>query len=268
MKRLIDADVIVIGAGLAGCVTALALRRLDLRVTVIGHGDADAGMRGLGILGRFPLDSALLPLAGQAMALWRDLPRPLGLADMHRQDGHLALATSEEEIERLARYTDQQARHGVAGEILDVAQLHHHHPWCGANVVGALWTEQAGRIDPTRLGIAYARAARLAGVDLREGVAVTGIDAMAAGYRVTTDKGYRLHGRLLVNAAGMNATQIADRLDDLLPVASRSFLVAVTEPTTLDMAATAHHAAGRAVPGAMAVGPDPVPPPADTAFTR
>lgn len=245
MNRLVDADVIVIGAGVAGCAAALALRRLDLRVTVIGHGDAYAGLRGLGILGGCPLDDALLPLAGQAAALWRDLPKRLGLSDMHRRSGHLALATDELEMTRLAGHADRLAKLDMNGETLDIAELHRRHPWCGADVVGGLWAQGGGRIDPIRLGLAYARAARLAGVDLREGVAVTGIDAMSAGYRVTTDKGYRLHGRLLVNAAGVDAAHIADRLGDLLPVAPRRFLVAATEPATLDIAATASHAADR-----------------------
>jgi L-2-hydroxyglutarate oxidase len=205
-------DVIVIGGGLVGLATAMALlaRRPGLQVTVLekepaigthqsGHnsGVIHAGLyyQPGSLKARFCREGRLA-LTGFA----RDRGIPC------RQTGKLVVATRESELPRLAALAERGRANGLAVREVGPAGITAIEP----NVRGirALHIPESGVIDYRQVAVAYADEVTRAGGAVRCGYGVRALVRTAAGWVAETGAG-PVAGRAVVACAGLQADRIA-----------------------------------------------------------
>lgn len=180
------ADVVVVGAGLAGCILALVLARQRVQTLVLeerapGHG-ATGRSAGFLIRGTADHPDRVAEVIGQerAVALWRyteasidylvELVTGLGIECALRREGGLVLALDGDEAHCLKR----------SRALVDTGEL-----WSAGDVeartgfrgfAGGWFRPGDGMLDPARLCRGLARAATEAGARIVSAVRVHGID--------------------------------------------------------------------------------------------
>ena len=124
---------------------------------------------------------------------------------------------------------------GVRAEILEPADVARVEPAIDPSGVGAvLWEPESGYGDPTAVTLAYADAARRAGVMIQQGVEVTRVRVDGAAVRgVDTAEG-SIDAPVVVNAAGLWSPRVARMVGLELPIVigRHPVFVLEREPTT------------------------------------
>jgi glycine oxidase len=215
-----DADALIIGGGVMGCASALALAREGLSVTVLERSvpGAEASSAAAGMLAAqaeahgATLSSGAggggaflaLSLASRALfpALAEELRATTGIDVEHRACGALRIAVDEGSEAELARTRDAHAALGLRAEILSGAALAALEPGLGA-ARAALHFPDDARIDPP----IYLRALRIAaerrGARFRSGGVVDRVaisEGRAVGAQLSD--GSIVRGRAVIVAAG------------------------------------------------------------------
>jgi L-2-hydroxyglutarate oxidase len=131
--------------------------------------------------------------------------------------GKLIVATSDDEVPRLAALADRAKANGVPVTRLSPAQAREHEPEVAC--VAALWVDTTAVIDFPAVCTAMVAQLTEAGADLRLNTPVLGIRAgRAGGVEVATPEGV-LRSDALVNCSGLQADRVA-RLAGLKPAAT------------------------------------------------
>lgn len=206
-------DVIIIGGGVVGCMTARALSRYRLSVLLIEK-EADIGM------GASSANSAIIhagydPVPGTLKAkmnvagnaLWDSLAGELNFHFDRR--GDFVVAVGPEEIPTLDKLYRQGKKNGVPGmRLISGEEMRRREPAINPAVSGALWAYTGGVIDPFAATIASAENALHNGVEIALQTAFAGF--VLDGKRIVgvrTDRGdYAC--RWVVNSAGLFADDV------------------------------------------------------------
>jgi glycine/D-amino acid oxidase-like deaminating enzyme len=223
---MVTADVVVVGAGVIGCGTALELARRGLRVVVLDRnpGPGQGSTQASSAIVRFTYSTwagvALAWEAGRRWGAWEEYlghRDPDGLARFVRC-GMVALDDEQTSWSRLVGLFD---RAGIPYEHWDAAQLvdalpgidpgRYHPPKPvraeeffapARGVLGAWYTPDAGYVtDPQRAAANLATAAASRGADLRFRSTVCGLVRSGGTWRVDTTDG-PVSAPVVVNAAG------------------------------------------------------------------
>ncbi|AWB25326.1 FAD-dependent oxidoreductase [Methylobacterium currus] len=240
-----EADIVVIGAGIAGLSTALFLARAGRDVLVIERAEPNAlasggnagslhaqllsfdhGARAEG--GGGPA-ARTLPLQRDSIALWLDLARELDRDVEIGRTGGLMVAETERDLAFLAEKTRIERSQGIDSHVISAAELRTLEPALWEGFAGAAYCPQEGKINPLLATHAILEAARAAGARLLTRTAVTGIARDGAGFRIETARGPVRAGRV-VNAAGAFASVIGRMLGVEVPVFGAPLQMIVTEP--------------------------------------
>ncbi len=198
-------DVIVIGAGVVGCMVARWLSRYDLRILLIEQ-EADIGMGASSAnsaivhAGYDPLPGTLKAITNvRGNAMWDDVAGELNVPFDRR--GDYVVAVGAEELPALERLMAQGRRNGVPGmSIITGDEMLRREPNLNPLTSGALWAASGGLCDPFAVTIAAAENAVQNGVTI---LTETAFEAFAPG-GIQTNRG-RFGCRWVVNAAGLNA---------------------------------------------------------------
>ncbi len=206
-------DVIIIGGGVVGCMTARFLSRYNLRILLIEK-ESDVGM------GASSANSAIIhaghdPLPGtlkaamnlQANPLWDELAADLDVPFERR--GSYVVAANAQELSRLDDLLQRSKQNGVPGvEILLRDELLRREPELNPGVTGALYTPTAGLVDTLLISLAAAENALQNGVQILletafedfifEGRRIIGIRTSAGDFFC----------RWVVNAAGLFSDEV------------------------------------------------------------
>jgi L-2-hydroxyglutarate oxidase len=205
-------DVIVIGAGLVGLATAMALlaQRPGLQLAVLekeesvgthqsGHnsGVIHAGLyyQPGSLKARFCTAGrlAMMEFAGQ-----HQIP--------YRQTGKLVVATRDSELPRLAGLAERGRANGLAVREIGAAEIAEIEP--AVRGLRALHIPESGVIDYRLVAAAYADTVRRGGGQVRLGHGVRGLARTAGGWLADTDGG-PLRAGLVIACAGLQADRIA-----------------------------------------------------------
>jgi len=178
-------DVVVLGAGIVGCMTARFLSARDLSVALVDRGN-DVGT------GATCANSAILhsghdPEPGTLKArmnrrgneLWHRIGDEL---DVPRSwCGALIVAVGDDELAQLPALARRGAENGIEGlRIISRDELMQREPNINPEASGALLTPSAGVIDPFRAAVAAAENAVENGVELMLDTEVTGVELAPA----------------------------------------------------------------------------------------
>ena len=226
-----QADVVVIGGGIAGCATAYNLAKRGVSVVLLEKGeiaDEQSG-RNWGWVSqmRSPAEAPLHILSHQR---WATLSDELNADLEWVQAGGMYLARDDEEFESMQRQA------AVMGELgMDVQALTRHEteaiiPEIAGSWVGAYYNRNNGHADPVKTTTAFARAAQELGVKVYTGCAVDGIEITGGAVSsILTERG-EIRTPVVVCAAGAWSSKVGRMVGLRLPQRKIRATVARTFP--------------------------------------
>ncbi len=225
-------DVVVIGGGVIGVMTAWFLAERGLRVTVCEKGRiaAEQSSRNWGWVRQQGRDPAELPIMVEAMRHWDSLAQGFGDALGFRRTGVMYLATTDREIAGFEGWLPHARDHGVDTRLISRAEVVSTLKGAVAGWTGGLVTPSDARAEPwVAVPMIAAEAARR-GVTVVEGCAVRSLD-LAAGrvVGVVTEQG-RVACDRAVLAGGAWSSLFARAHGVSFPQLSVLASVAATEP--------------------------------------
>jgi glycine/D-amino acid oxidase-like deaminating enzyme len=226
-------DAIVIGAGIVGATTALALTRAGLKVLVIDRGTLASGTTSAGegnILVSDKEPGPELDLALRSRDGWFELADEIGGSFELEAKGGIVVARSEAGVSGLRELTSRQRIAGVDAQDISVTELRKLEPNLSHAITeGALYPQDA-QCQPMLATAHTLKYIIDRGGKFLAGVAVTSIkssDGRVTG--VETASGF-ISTPIVVNAAGTWAGEIAELADSYLPIAPRRGFILVTVP--------------------------------------
>lgn len=240
-----EADVLVIGAGILGALVGYRLAQSGRDVLVLDAADIGGGASGsnagslhVQINSHFAIATEphvirgvdhAAPLHVGAIAAWRRLAEELEEPIEFGCEGGVMVATADR-TDLLATMLDRQRRLGIPVELVTGDAIRALAPYLSADVEALLFCGLEGRVNPILATPAVVRAARRAGARVAFSTPVLDLERGQDGFLATTPAG-TVRSRVVVNAAGARAREIAQRVGVFVPVEARPFLMSVTEPT-------------------------------------
>lgn len=183
MPNLPDrADVVIVGAGIAGTASAwyLAQRGLSVVVCEKGRVAGEQSSRNWGFVRQQGRDPAEIPLMMESNRIWRRLERDLNADLEWTVGGNLVVFQTEQDRESFVRWRDIAAGHGLESRLLDRSELDRIVPGNrlptldGAH--GAIYTESDGHAEPAKVTVALQRAAEGRGATFLTDCSVFGVE--------------------------------------------------------------------------------------------
>jgi (S)-2-hydroxyglutarate dehydrogenase len=212
-----EPEVIIVGGGILGLATALSLTEQNRRVRVLeaeaetaqhqtGH---NSGVIHAGLYYKPGSEKARTCRAG--LELMYAFCDEEGVA--HRRCGKLVVATSEEEIGRLAALEERGRANGLSLRRIGPAEVRDYEPEVSA--VAGLWVEETGVVSYPQVCAAMVRRIIARGSTVTTSARVTKILREPGRVIAETDAG-AFSGRVLINCAGLQCDRVA-RLAGLDP---------------------------------------------------
>ncbi len=227
------ADAVVIGSGAFGASAAYHLAKRGARVVVLERAAlaSQTSPRAAGLSSQVRATPALTRLAQRAVAKLAAFTAETGQPLRFTQSGALKIARTERDAEQLAREVARAAGVGVPLELIPVAEARRRLPILGERgIVAVTWSPTDCNVEPSELPIGYCRAAEKLGAVLLPHTPATGFDIGARGVEgVRTPSGV-VATRVVVDAAGAWARQLAEALGAALPVVPTRHQLLITEP--------------------------------------
>ena len=227
-----SADVVVIGGGIIGVMTAWYLAKRGLRTVLCEKGRfaGEQSSRNWGWVRQQGRDPAELPIMIEANRLWRGLAAETGEDLGFRQTGTLYLANSAKDMAGFEAWMEHARAHHLDTRLLSRADVQAMLPSAVTDWPGGLHTASDGRAEPWTAVPAFARAAERAGVSLYEACAVRCLDLQAGRVAgVVTEQG-RIACDQVVLAGGAWSSLFARNHGVDIPQLSVRATVAATAP--------------------------------------
>lgn len=237
-----DADVIVLGGGIIGCSVAWQLSSMGKQVLVLEQKDVAAGSAGAtdGVVGYHTKKPGHeLDLAIQSIEMFRSLNEMLDEdVEYGFEAGGMQPVEDKMQWDILSEIVEQQRKSGVDIRMISKEEARELEPQLADDIYGALYSPTGGKVNPLKLTMAYARAAKRLGAKIQTNTNVTGfIIENGAVKGVQTDRG-EYYADTIVNCCGSWAGKVAQLAGIELPITPRKGQLAVTEPIGPFMKAT------------------------------
>jgi glycine/D-amino acid oxidase-like deaminating enzyme len=196
-------DVVIVGAGIAGCACARELTEAGVQVAIVerdapGGGATAAGMGHIVVMDDSP---AQLALTHYARTLWQKLTAELPAAVEYEERGTLWIAADEEEMAQVHAKQASSVRAGVRCEVLDAAALREAEPRLRQGLAGALLVPDDAILYPPAAARYLLQAAQRAGARL-----IRGTVSRAGHGAVTLSDGTTLASDHIVIATGIEVS--------------------------------------------------------------
>ncbi|MEM7733475.1 MAG: FAD-dependent oxidoreductase [Pseudomonadota bacterium] len=225
--------ILIIGGGAIGLSIAYHLAKRGAQdVVLLERNQLTSGTswHAAGIVGPLRATPNMTRLASYALDLFPRLEAETGLTTGYKRTGGYWLARQSARTDELRRITDLGITQGLTPQMIstdDVAM-----PGIDlTNHVGALYVPEDGNVNPVDLCMAYARAAKAGGVDIRENVEVAQLltnDGHATG--VALRDGTKVEADTIILATGAWSRELAATAGVLLPLQAVEHMYVVTEP--------------------------------------
>jgi len=225
-------DVVVIGGGVIGVMTAWFLREKGLSVTLCEKGRiaGEQSSRNWGWIRQQGRDPSELPIMTESLAIWKRLSAQMGPGLGFTQTGVMYLAKTQKELDGFEAWMDHARAHQLDTRMMTGAEAAQMLKGASAQWKGSLFTPSDARAEPWVAVPMLAAEAEAKGVTIVESCAVRGLD-LAAGKvaGVITEKG-RIACDHVVVAAGAWSRLFLHRYGVKIPQLSVLASVAATEP--------------------------------------
>lgn len=202
-------DIIIIGAGVAGCASARELSRYNANICVVdkeedvcaGTSKANSAIAHAGYDAEPGSLMAKLNVQGNQMMdeMSKELDFPF------KRRGSLVVCVREKDRYKLEELLERGQKNGVKDlRIIDGKEAHELEPNLSEQVIAALYAPTAGIVCPFGMNIAYAENAAVNGVEFKLNTEVQDIKKTDKGYALTTSQGL-MEAKVVINAAGVYA---------------------------------------------------------------
>jgi L-2-hydroxyglutarate oxidase len=206
-------DLAIVGAGIVGLASALALTRLrpDLRLVILEKEGRVAAHQTGNNSGVIHAGLYYKPGSLKAKMAVEGARRMIDFCQEHDLPydlcGKLVVATSEEELPRL----EELLRRGMANDVpglarLTAAEIADREPY--ARGLAGLWSPKTGIVDYLAVAAKYAQLSQEAGATIRFNAEVTGIQERGGEVTVETTQG-EVQAKALINCAGLQSDLVA-----------------------------------------------------------
>jgi glycine/D-amino acid oxidase-like deaminating enzyme len=230
--KLPTADAVVVGGGIIGSAAAYYLAKAGFRVALverkgIASGTSSACADGLLLQTKAP--GAKLAMARASIRLYEQLGEELGCDLEFRNEGGMITASDETELDYVHGLVERLRGEGVPVELLNGKAAKELQPALASDLLASTYCPLDCHLNPLRVAVGFADAAKRLGARVYVGTEVTAIDVQrgrVAG--VLTPRG-RIDTGVVVNAAGVWASHIARMVGQELTVIPRRGQILVTE---------------------------------------
>jgi glycine/D-amino acid oxidase-like deaminating enzyme len=198
------ADVVVIGAGMAGSAAAYALAKKGLSVALLDKGavGGEQTSRNWGWCRQQHRDLRELPLAQKSLAIWGELAAELGTDPGFRRTGLLYVTTRPADLALWEAWTLRARDYQMHSHVLSAAEAKAMTPGSTADWIGGVHSPSDGKAEPALAGPMIAEGARRRGATIHQNCAARGLDIEAGRVAgVVTEKG-RIRTRAVLAAGG------------------------------------------------------------------
>ncbi|HWN54777.1 MAG TPA: FAD-dependent oxidoreductase [Methylomirabilota bacterium] len=224
---------LIVGGGVIGCAVAYELAKEGLRVTLLERAGLCAGASGANGALIWPQAmhrGVALDLTLACARLFPTLGEELGADIEYRRTGGMVAIETEAQWAQMTEYVAGQPAVGLHAELLDGAEACRREPLLAPDLRGAVFAEHGGTINPFRLTLGYAHAARVRGATLVTGTEVLSLlrrgDRIAGVRTLTGD----VESGVVILAGGAWSGPLAATANLRVPVTPRQGMVVVTEP--------------------------------------
>ncbi|HEU0236639.1 MAG TPA: FAD-dependent oxidoreductase [Candidatus Limnocylindrales bacterium] len=233
-------DVVIVGGGVHGLAIAYELARRGVtNVAVLEKHYVGAGGSGrnTAIIRSNYRTPEGVAFYDESVRIYERLSVELGFNVLFSQHGHLTFAHTESAVAGLRVRAEVNQLQGVDSVVIDPPEIARLVPALDLSdrprypILAALYHPPGGIIRHDAVVWGYARRADQLGVEIHQGIEVTGVDRGAGG-RITgvrTSKGDIATGTV-VNATAGWASTIAAMVDVRLPIVTHPLQALVTEP--------------------------------------
>ena len=228
-------DIIVVGAGIIGCITAYYLSKAGYKVGLVEKGDIASGTSSR--CDAVALISDKKPgidtdIGYKSIQMYKELAKELSFDFQFSSRGSLYVCETEQELEIAAEYAAQQRSDGYRMQIVDQKELLEIEPKLAKDLIGGIWTEVDSTMNPYLVCYAFIEEAKKYGLKLFTNHEVREIGRGVHGRieKVITDKEI-IRTERIVNCAGVWASQIGDMVGIDIPIRPRKGMILVTEKT-------------------------------------
>lgn len=211
-------DVVIIGAGVIGAITARTLSKYDLRICILER-EADVAM------GATKANSAIVhagfdakegslkaKLNVRGAQMMPEICRQLGV--MYENNGSLVVGFHQQDRAVLESLLERGIKNGVPGlRILEKEELLQLEPNLSDEVLCALYAPTGAIVCPYNLTVAAIGNAMDNGADLKCNFEVCAIEEMEDGYRLRSET-EQVEARCVINCAGCYSDKVAACVDD------------------------------------------------------
>ena len=226
-----DAEIVVVGGGVAGMSTALFLARAGRDVVLLERGVpwGDASGANAGTLSLQVKRTEVLDLCKLSLDVWRRFGDEMGIDVGFGQPGGLRVATTEAEVAHLREYSEEQRGGGLEFEWLEGNQLRAMAPWLSIGVRAATFCTGDAYSSPLLAGGSLTAGVAKAGGRIVGHAEVTGLARENGAFRIETPKG-TIRAKTLVITAGPWSGGLARMLGVALPIYVDVNMLSITEP--------------------------------------
>ena len=238
-------EVVIVGGGVIGCLTAYFLAIRGVKSVVVEADAIASGASGTsgGWLTPYSheCDPVMIALSPASLALHRELadalPEETGIDHGFEETPHLRCALTEDGASDLIEWQAARTREGAVMDWLAPAEARALTPWLTADIVGAIRSDNEPTLDSYRLTISAMQAAEKYGARVLTGK-VAGLGAAGAGGRcsgVLLEDGTEVFGDAVLLAMGPWTGQAAEWIGSPLPITpQRGQMVYLAAPSEDD----------------------------------
>ncbi|MGB0505574.1 MAG: GcvT family protein [Pikeienuella sp.] len=226
------AKTIIIGGGAVGLSLAYHLSKRNEQVVLVERGTLTSGTswHAAGIVGPLRATPNMTRIASRALSTFPELEAETGLSTGYRKTGGYWLAREPDRMKELKRIAALGKHLGLTPSIVEPSEI----TCYGLNTAplcGALAVTEDGNVNPVDLCMAYAKAAKNNGADIREYARVSEIMVQnGTAYGVRLSDGEILHAETVAVCAGAWSVPMAKRAGLSLPLQAVEHMYIVTEP--------------------------------------
>lgn len=232
MNTLNDAEIAIIGGGIAGVALAYYLARggaTDIVVVdrdQLGSGSTAYSFAGIRQQFSTPLE---IELSKRGLRFWKTCEEQFDSPCPFHQMGYLFVTGNRERLALLAAAADLQRSLGAGpAHMLGPDGIEELAPWIrGDGLAGGCWTPEDGRVTATDGVTALAKGARALGVRLRQYWPVAEVTRAPGGFAVSGPKG-TIRAKRVVVAAGLWAPALLRPLGIEIDVSAMTLHYALT----------------------------------------
>ena len=206
-----QAEIIIVGGGIAGCSTAYHLAKAGKTdVLLLEQGKLTSGTtwHAAGLIGQMRPNRNMTAMSKYGIELYATLEAETGLATGWKQCGSVNVASTPERMQVLRKQAAMAHSFGVECHLISPQEAGERYPVMRTDdLQGAIWLPGDGKANPADLCMSLAKGARNRGVRMQEGIEVTGVileNGRVKGVRTTQGE---VRCEVLVNCAGQWARQ-------------------------------------------------------------